>query len=306
MSATALARLGVFFELGKLKIVELWLGFCVGVALLGRAPLAAPQALAVLALILVAGIAVIAATCSLDDIVGVRDGVDQANHRGPARWGVNKPILTGRMIERQAFGFVQVLAVVAVLATGGALALAWPLPPWLVLTALAMMALAVNYSYGLKLSYHGAGELVILVGGAGTVLLPYALVAKAAPVMVVATALLVGAWHAQVVMCSNTKDADGDRATGRLTIAARTSQRGNRRYVAAAFMLGWAATALAFATRAFPAWYVLPLAPIWAMQARQLWLGVAACRWLDARRLGFLVLRAGIVALTLANLIFRG
>lgn len=306
MSATALARVGVFFELGKLKIVELWLGFCVGVALLGRAPLAAPRALAVLALILVAGIAVIAATCSLDDIVGVRDGVDQANHRGAARWGVSKPILAGRLAERQAFGFVQLLALIAVLATGGALALAWPLPPWLVVTALVMMALAVNYSYGLKLSYHGAGELVILVGGAGTVLLPYALVARSAPPLVVASALLIGAWHAQVVMCSNTKDADGDRATGRLTIAARTSERGNRVYVGAAFALGWVATALAFAAHLLPAWYLPPLALVWTLQARQLWLGVVARRWLDARRLGFLVLRAGIVALTLANLLFHG
>jgi 1,4-dihydroxy-2-naphthoate octaprenyltransferase len=152
----------------------------------------------------------------------------------------------------------------------------------------------------------GAGELVILVGGAGTVLLPYALVAKAAPPVVVASALLVGAWHAQVVMCSNTKDADGDRATGRLTIAARTSERGNRRYVTAAFTFAWAATALAFATRAFPVWYLLPLAPVWAMQARQLWLGVVAGRWLDARLMGFRVLRAGIIALTAANLLFRG
>jgi 1,4-dihydroxy-2-naphthoate octaprenyltransferase len=306
MTAAALERFGVFFELGKLKIVELWLGFCVGVALLGRAPLHSAQTIGVLLLILVAGVAVIAATCSLDDIVGVRDGVDQANHRGPARWGVSKPILAGRLGERQAFGFVRLLAAVALVATAAALALAWPLPAWLVATSLAMMALAVNYSYGLKLSYHGAGELVILVGGAGTVLLPYALVAKAAPPAVIASALLVGAWHAQVVMCSNTKDADGDRATGRRTIAARTSERGNRRYIAAAFAVGWGATALAFATRVIPAWYVLPLAPVWALQARQLWLGVVARRWLDARLLGFRVLRTGIVALTLANLLFRG
>src|SRR5207244_2468802 len=68
-------RLGVFFELGKMKIVELWLGFFVGVSLLGRDAVRDPRAIAILGLILVAGICVIAATCSLDDIAGVRDGV---------------------------------------------------------------------------------------------------------------------------------------------------------------------------------------------------------------------------------------
>jgi 1,4-dihydroxy-2-naphthoate polyprenyltransferase len=308
MSATrtlALGRLRPFFELGKLKIVELWLGFFVGVTLLGHAPLASPRALAVLALILVAGVAVIAATCSLDDIAGVRDGVDQANHRDGARWGVSKPILTGHLAERQAFGFVRLLGAVAVVATVGTVALAWPLPAWLVATIAVMMLVAVNYSYGLKLSYHGAGELVIFIGGAGTVLLPYALVAKAAPAPVIASALLVGAWHAQVVMFSNTNDAAGDRATGRMTMAARSSERGNRLYIAALFALGWAATVAAFVAGWIPAWYFLPLAPVWAMQARQLWLGLGQRRWLAARLTGFRVLRAGIVGLALANLLFR-
>jgi 1,4-dihydroxy-2-naphthoate octaprenyltransferase len=306
MSASPLRRARVFFELGKFKIVELWLGFFVGVALLGRAPLHQPRALAVLALILVAGVAVIAATCSLDDIAGVRDGVDQANQGGDARWGVSKPILAGRLGERQAVGFVRLLGAVAVAATLGTIALAWPLPPWLVATMAAMMLLAVNYSYGAKLSYHGAGELVIFAGGVGTVLLPYALVAKTAPPPVIASALLVGAWHAQVVMFSNTKDAAGDRATGRMTIAARSSERGNRRYIAAAFALAWLATAVALVAGWIPGWYALPLVPVWLLQARQLWQGLGRRQWLAARLTGFRVLRVGIVALALANVLWRG
>jgi 1,4-dihydroxy-2-naphthoate octaprenyltransferase len=305
MSGARRGGLGVFFELGKFKIVELWLGFFVGVALLGPARLLAPRALAVLALILVAGVAVIAATCSLDDIAGVRDGVDQANHGGAARWGVNKPILAGRLGERSALGFVRLLAAVAVAATGAAVALAWPLPAWLVATTAALMLLAVNYSYGAKLSYHGAGELVIAAGGAGTVLLPYALVAKTAPPPVVASALLVGAWHAQVVMFSNTKDAAGDRATGRMTIAARTSERGNRRYIAAAFALAWLLTAAAFVAGWIPGRYALALLPVWVLQARQLWQGLAQRQWLAARLTGFRVLRVGIVTLALANVVWR-
>ena len=55
------SRLRAFFELGKLRIVELWLGFFVGVTLLDAAALRDARSLAILGLILVVGIAVIAA-----------------------------------------------------------------------------------------------------------------------------------------------------------------------------------------------------------------------------------------------------
>lgn len=294
-------RLRVFFELGKFKIVELWLGFFVGVALLGQARLHDERSLGILALILMAGIAVIAATCSLDDVMGVRDGVDQANHRDGARWGVDKPLLTERLDERSAFRFVHLLGVIAALGYAGVLVLAWPLPGWLLATMTAMMLLAINYSYGLKLSYRGAGEAVIFAGGVGTVLLPYALVAKAAPPIVLVSAVLVGSWHAQVVMFSNTNDAAGDRATGRMTIAARTSPRGNAIFISCVFVLVWGFTAFAFAARSIPSWYALALVPVWALQVAQLWLGLRRKQWLTARLLGFRVLRVGIIGLTALN-----
>jgi 1,4-dihydroxy-2-naphthoate octaprenyltransferase len=93
----------------------------------------------------------------------------------------------------------------------------------------------------------------------------------------------------------------GDRATGRMTIAARTSPRGNKIFIASAFMLVWGFTAFAFAARYIPAWYALALAPVWALQVAQLWLGLHREQWLMARLLGFRVLRVGIVALTLLN-----
>lgn len=297
-------RLGVFFELGKLKIVELWLGFFVGVSLLGREAVRDPRAVAILGLILVAGISVIAATCSLDDIAGVRDGVDQANHREGARWGVAKPILTGDLAEKSAFKFVHVLGAVGAIAYVAVLALAWPLPTWLVVTMTSMMLVALNYSYGLKLSYYGAGELVIFLGGFGTVLIPYALVAGAWTPTLLVDAGLVGAWHAQVVMFSNTKDAAGDRATGRMTIAARTSTRGNAIYITSAFVLVWGATLAALFTHTIAARYALALAPVWALQVHQLRSGVFRGEWLKARLIGFRTLRVGIAALTIVNATF--
>lgn len=297
-------RLRSFFELGKFKIIELWLGFWVGVALLGRSAWQDGRSLAILVCILVAGIAVIAATCSLDDIVGVRDGVDQANHREGTRWGVDKPILSGRLDESSAFRFVHVLAGVAGLGYAAVLLLAWPLRSWLWATMTGMMLLAVNYSYGLKLSYRGAGELVILVGGTGTVLLPYALVRGDAPPLVVISALLVGLWHAQVVMFSNTKDVEGDRATGRMTIAARCTPRGNKWFIGTTFLIGFGLTLLALTLGYVPFWYLLALGPVWVMQGTQLWLGLRREEWLAARLLGFRVLRVGILGLALLNFVF--
>lgn len=303
LSSGSTWRLRSLFELGKFKIIELWLGFWVGVALLGRSAWQDGRSLAILACILVAGIAVIAATCSLDDIAGVRDGVDQANHRAGARWGVDKPILSGRLDESSAFRFVYVLAGVAGLGYAAVLWLAWPLRPWLWATMTGMMLLAVNYSYGLKLSYRGAGELVILIGGTGTVLLPYALIRGDTPPQVVLSSLLVGLWHAQVVMCSNTKDAEGDRATGRMTIAARCTPRGNKLFIATAFLFGFGLTLLALCVQLLPCWYLLVLGPVWILQGIQLWLGLHREEWLAARLLGFRVLRVGLLGLTLMNFV---
>ncbi len=296
-----LPRLISFFELGKFKIVELWLGYFVGVSLLGQRAIADARSIAILLLILAAGIPVIAATCSLDDIVGVRDGVDQANHLEGARWGVNKPILEGKLAEKQAFAFVYVLSAFCVVSLAGVLALAWPLPTWFLITLLAMMVFSLNYSYGLKLSYRGAGELVIFVGGAGTVLVPFVLIAKSLSYAMVLEALLIGAWHAQVVVFSNSKDAAGDRATGRMTIAARTSKRGNKIYIVLLFVCVWAVTAAGFALELLPITYAAVLAPVWALQIYQLVSGVGRERWLVARLTGFRVLRLGIALLTLAN-----
>jgi 1,4-dihydroxy-2-naphthoate octaprenyltransferase len=301
MAPSFFSRFAVYFQLGKFKIVELWLGFFVGVTLLGPRAVGEPRAVAILALILVAGIAVIAATCSLDDIAGVRDGVDQANHTGQTRWGVDKPILTGRLAEQSALKFVHFLGGTGVLAYGAVLVLAWPLPSFLVVVMTALMLIALNYSYGLKLSYRGAGELVIFAGGWGTVFIPYALVAKSWSGPLVVCAALVGALHAQVVMFSNTKDAAGDRATGRMTVAARLSKRGNKIYIASAFAFVWTCTLAVLSTGALPLRYALGLAPVWALQGYQLWAGFGREDWLRARLVGFRALRLGIVSLSIVN-----
>jgi 1,4-dihydroxy-2-naphthoate octaprenyltransferase len=294
--------LGAFFELGKLRIVELWLGFFVGVSLLGRRVAYDGRAPAILGLVLLLGVAVIAVTCGLDDIRGARDGVDRANHRDGRRWGVDKPILSGKLTEPEALDLVCIAGAIGLACLAAVLVLAWPLPAWVVAATVAMVLVPPNYSYGLKLSYLGLGELVAFTGGFGTVMIPYTLVAGEASSAVVVSSALVGAWHAQVVMCSNSHDAEGDRAMGRSTIAACLSTRGNRIYIASTFVACWALTGVAFASGAAPIHYLPVLLPVWAMQAFQLWIGVRHGQWLRARLLGFRVLRLGVFALTLSNI----
>lgn len=301
----AARRISSLLELGKFRIVELWLGFFVSVSLLPIAIASELSSFAILALILAVGIAVIAATCSLDDIVGVRDGVDQANHLQGSRWGVNKPILAGEVSEGQAFRFVYLLGAVIALGLAAVVALAWPLPLWIVAVIGFCMLIPLNYSYGLKLSYRGAGELVIAIGAAGTVLIPFALVAHDVSGLLVVESILVGFWHAQVVVFSNSKDAAGDRATSRMTVAARTSEFGNRVYICGVFAGSFAIGITALVTQIVPVSYLAVLCLLWGLQAYQLWLGVGRRRWLDARRMGFLVIRVGVVALVLANLLLR-
>lgn len=301
--SAARAKLGLFFDLGKLGIVELWLGLFVGVSLLGGRAVTDARGASILALTFVSSVAVFAMTCSLDDIAGVRDGVDQANHLRSARWGVSKPILDGRLTERRAFTFVHVLAAVTALGYGGVIALAWPLPGWVVAMMTCVILLAANYSYGLKLSYHGAGELVVFAACAGTVLIPHGLIERTPSSAAAFCAALVGSWNVQVVVFSNTEDAEGDRATGRKTIAASTSRRGNRVYITSVFLFFWAFTAAALASGVVPVAYAVALAPVWALQAYQLWIGVREERWLCARLLGFRVVRLGVAALLMVHLL---
>ena len=189
---------------------------------------------------------------------------------------------------------------------GGVIALAWPLPGWVVAMMTCVILLAANYSYGLKLSYHGAGELVVFAACAGTVLIPHGLIERTPSSAAAFCAALVGSWNVQVVVFSNTEDAEGDRATGRKTIAASTSRRGNRVYITSVFLFFWAFTAAALASGVVPVAYAVALAPVWALQAYQLWIGVREERWLCARLLGFRVVRLGVAALLMVHLLGLG
>jgi 1,4-dihydroxy-2-naphthoate octaprenyltransferase len=292
----------VFLDLSKFKIVDLWIGAFISLSLLPLSSLVPGHALVTFFLALVTLMLVAGLTCALDDIVGMRDGVDQVNH-GEARFGVSKPLLDGRLSERGAARFSIGLALAIVAFAAGAVFLAPPLPVWLKVLAVFVCLTGVSYSWGLKLSYRGAGELAVFVGVAGTVVLPYGFVRGQVPPLVWANAFLIGLWLAEVVLFSNTKDAAGDRATGRMTMAARLSPRGNRVFIALVYACGLGLGVGALLAASAPWWYLAATAPLWLAQARQLQIGVVRQEWLKARHLGFWLFRLGFLILLVCNLV---
>jgi 1,4-dihydroxy-2-naphthoate octaprenyltransferase len=292
----------VFLDLSKFKIVDLWIGGFIAVSLLPLHSLTTGHGPITFVFVLVTLMLVAGLTCALDDIVGMRDGVDQVNH-GEARFGVSKPLLDGRLSERGAERFSFGLTLAVLVCAAGAVFFAPPLPAWLKGLGVFVCLTGVSYSWGLKLSYRGAGELAVFVGVAGTVVLPYGFVRGQVPPLVWANAFLIGLWLAQVVLFSNTKDAAGDRATGRMTMAARLSPRGNRIFIAFVYAWGLVLGVRALLAASAPWWYLAATVPVWLAQARQLQVGVVRQQWLKARHMGFWIFRLGFLILLVSNFV---
>ena len=299
------ARAAAYAELGKLRIVELWAGVPLAWSLLATQAAGTWRTVGLLSLALTIEMSTTAAALAFDDVAGLRDGVDVANHANTDRYGVGKPLLSGRLTERDALRFAWAAAAVAVVGAAVAWVLAPPFSWWILAIAVLVIGAALNYSVGARLSYIGAGELLTFAAMAGTVALPYAFVASGLTARVVVESVLVGCWMLQVAVFSNTQDRDGDRAAARATIAAVTSERGNWRFIAAVFTAGWVLLLSAVALGTLPAWSLLLLAPGIALQVRQLHAGLVRRTWLVARARGFLAFRALVLALFVVNLLAR-
>lgn len=292
-----------YVELGKLKIFELWLGVLLAWSLLPEVYSSDPTALALLACALVIEMGTTAAALALDDVTGYRDGVDVANHTDSDRYGVNKPLLSGEISERQAlaFGYGAALLAIAAMLVGWALAV--PVPGWLFVLTIAVFLIGVNYSYGLRISYWFAGgELVTCLTVGATMLLPYALVTDSISGVALVESALLGLWMLQIAIFSNTQDAAGDREANRHTVAASVSPRVNDRFILSVFCFSWALLVVSVIGGVLePAFLVLLLlAPL---QVRQLKAGLGDRDWMQGRALGFWVFRLGAAILFVLNLL---
>jgi 1,4-dihydroxy-2-naphthoate polyprenyltransferase len=297
--------LSAYARLSNLKVYFQWIPALVALSLVAD-PLDLPAgAIAALVLFVVGVIATACSAGTLDDLQGARDGLDRQTYAGDdeLRGVVGKPLITGEISEEAAHRFALVtgaiglglglLAVVVAPEGHWWLLLAWPLAGWL----------ATQYSWGIKLSYHGCGELLLGVEAVAIMLIPLAFLTGGVSDTGLFEALLLGTLFAQVTVFSSSQDAEIDRSFNRMTMAARLSPAANRRFIAAVFAGGWIVTAAGFATGALEPWLALALAPVWAIQVSQLRHGLGRGEWLVARHIGWRAFDAGFVALVLVNLV---
>ncbi|RCG21338.1 1,4-dihydroxy-2-naphthoate prenyltransferase [Streptomyces diacarni] len=296
-----------FVRLGKLDVYDYYPSILVALAAV-LLPLARVEAAAgwTLALFLLGEVFVVMSMVALDDVTGYRDGSDAANYgpNDPLRRKLRKPLIAGTLTQREALGFAWCTAAVGAALWAGAVALAPHRPGWTLVLVPVVFVVALQYSYGLKISYHGFQEVFLVGLGAALVLAPYGLVAGHFSGFVLVAGVLFGAGPLLFGVYSNTNDIPGDRAVGRPTVACLVGPRGNAVFIgalsAAEFLLG----AVASATGIAPWWFVLLMLPVTALRVRQYVTGFRGeGDIMRARRQGFVVHRVSTVLLVAAGLL---
>ncbi|MFJ9556643.1 UbiA family prenyltransferase [Nocardiopsis sp. NPDC101807] len=294
-----------YARLAKLDIVDYYIGlplvFAMTLPLLG----ARADTVGFLLLVLVAEVAVVAAMVSFDDVTGYRDGSDAANYGSDAarRRLARKPLVHGTLTEPQALRFGRAATAASVALWALVIALAPHRPLWAVVGAALCLVASVQYSWGLKLSYRGFQEVFLCGLGVGWVLVPYGLLVGHVDGFVIVQALVFGGGPMIFGLYSNTNDAAGDRAAGRITVAARVSPRANT-----AFIVALTATETLLVTGSHllgiaPWWFPVALLPVIALRVFQLYTGFVLGDILRARRTAIHTHRATVVLLIGANLL---
>lgn len=302
-----MGRVLPYTQLAKLEFFDFYLSILVVWSLLPVTQRLAGENLLALSVFLIGEAGVVTAVMVFDDITGYLDGSDRANYLGE-RSGLRKlqrkPLLTGALTLSQAklFGYASLTWGVVVWGIG--ILVAPHRPPWAVLLIALGIFTAVQYSWGIKFSYVGLGELLIAATPMIIVIAPYALVTGEITALVMTQALLFGLWQILVSSYSNTNDIEGDRTVGRSTVAARASKRGNRLFIGALTALDFAIIGGSAALGYTPWWFPLAMLPVMALRLRQ-FVGFASNgNALLARRRGVNVHRVGVGALVLVNLVY--
>lgn len=287
-----------YLRLGKFDVYDYYLGILIVAS-------AAPAEPLTLLLFLVGQVAVIVAGVAFDDVTGFRDGSDLVNY-GPddrLRKKHRKPLVSGALTEAEALRFAWAAAAVGAACWASAIASAPHRPAWAVVLLVVVFAAALQYSYGLKLSYRGLQEAFLVVLGTTLVLAPHGLITGEFSGFVLVQAVLFGMGPLMFGVYSNTHDVAGDRAVGRPTVAALTSGTGNARFIGALSLGEFLLGVLASLTGIAPWWFVLLLLPATALRARQYHLGFVVGDIMRARKLGFTAHRTCVALLVLANLV---
>jgi 1,4-dihydroxy-2-naphthoate octaprenyltransferase len=288
-----------YARLAKLGVYQHWLPVVVAWAVTPVAAADSSRGLLTLVLFWLSLVALAAAGAALDDVQGIRDGIDRATYKPEEslRRIKRKPLLLDELTEHQAEQFGRGLAVGGA-ALGVAAVIVAPYHPWYVGALFLAGGLAgVQYAYGLKFSYLGGGEILIGLVTGGSIAVPCMMVSGQLPTDVLLVSILVGVWFIQVTAFSNTADAPEDVKFDRRTFATRFTLTQNRIYITSWFALSFAVAAAGLATGELPGWLAVAMIPCWALQVGQLVTGVGEQRWLLARMLGWRAYDAGCLAI---------
>ncbi|UED87361.1 UbiA family prenyltransferase [Streptomyces profundus] len=302
------SKLRSYARLGKLDVYDYYPSIAVALSA-AMFPLArfGADAAGTLALFLFGEVLVVMAMVALDDITGYHDGSDAANYGPdhPLRNVLRKPLVAGTLTLREAHRFAWGCAGAGAALWAAGVAIAPHRPGWALLLIGVLFVVALQYSYGVKISYHGFQEIFLAGLGAGLVVAPYALVAGEFSGFVLVQGVLFGCGPLLFGVYSNTNDIAGDRSVGRRTVAASVSPRGNAVFIgllsAGEFLVG----AVASLTGVAPWWFVLAMLPVTALRLRQFaigfGLGFASGDIMRARALGFTVHRLSFALLIGVN-----
>ena len=299
-------RLRAYARLAKLSFFDYYLSALVAVTLAPPGLRGSARGWTTLVVLTVGWVAVVAATVTFDDVTGYTDGSDQVNYdprQHVLRKRTRKPLLDGYLSVPEALRFAYLAVLVAAVVLACAVGVAPYRPGWAVGLVALVLVMSVQYSYGLKLSYNGGQELVLMVSTGLTVLVPFGLLTGRSTGLALAETYLFGLWSLLVSVYSNINDLDGDRAAGRRNMAVMCSPGAYRVFVMSLVASQVAVAAAAAAVSAAPWWLLLAVVPALAMHVTQVRIGLFAGNPLAARKLGIRAHRWGTAVLVVANLL---
>lgn len=300
------ATVRAYARLAKLDMFDYYLSALVVWTLLAPAARLDGQNLLTLAIFLLSEVCLIAALVAFDDVTGYRDGSDAINYGpdAPARRLARKPLLAGTLSEAEAVRFGWGAAGVGTLLCAASVALAPNRPTWVLVAAVVYVVLCVQYSWGLKISYHGGQEVFMAGLGVAVVLVPYGLLSAEGTGFALVQAVLFGLGPLLVGVYSNINDIAGDRRVGRSTVAATVSPRGNAAFIGGLSLAETMVIIGSAAAGVAPWWFPLAMLPVMVQRGVQLRTGLVRGEVLLARRLGIRVHRTAVAALVVVNILY--
>jgi 4-hydroxybenzoate polyprenyltransferase len=298
---SAKSRFGGLLRLSKIFVYQHYYGWVLAWLLASAGAAHRHGMTAAMIFFLMGSIGIVTCACSADDIAGFRNGSDAINYQaGERRRKIHKkPLLSGAVTQNEALVFAVCAGAVAVGAGAAAFwALNWRAPVAAYVIYVAGGAFSVQYSAGLRLSYHrGGAETLLCLATASGLLAPYLAVAHDWSSPAVIAAMLLGLWLVMVSSYSNVNDMKGDGKVGRKTLAVTTGPGFFKAIMVLIFLTSVGLICLLALGTNWPHWTLLAMLPAALLNATQLYVGPVREQWLKARQLGLLAYDMGFIGL---------